>query len=121
MPGPQKITFAEMRSSGVRGLLIYCSAIAAAITSPFWRTNGMMARGFQISSHGLSAQLAASGVQMCGPTSIGISRARLREAFDRAKGISQNKKAPTRPGLLMTFLLVGENQYFATTGAAPNL
>jgi hypothetical protein len=25
MPRPQKITFAEMRSSGVRGLLIYCS------------------------------------------------------------------------------------------------
>jgi hypothetical protein len=24
-PRPQKITFAEMRSSGVRGLLIYCS------------------------------------------------------------------------------------------------
>jgi hypothetical protein len=25
MERPQKITFAEMRSSGVRGLLIYCS------------------------------------------------------------------------------------------------
>jgi hypothetical protein len=25
MPRPQKITFGEMRSSGVRGLLIYCS------------------------------------------------------------------------------------------------
>jgi hypothetical protein len=25
MSGPQKITFAEMRSSGVRGLLIYCA------------------------------------------------------------------------------------------------
>jgi hypothetical protein len=25
MERPQKITFAEMRSSGVRGLLVYCS------------------------------------------------------------------------------------------------
>jgi hypothetical protein len=25
LPRPQKITFAEMRASGVRGLLIYCS------------------------------------------------------------------------------------------------
>jgi hypothetical protein len=25
MPTPQKITFAEMRAAGVRGLLIYCS------------------------------------------------------------------------------------------------
>jgi hypothetical protein len=27
---PQKITFAEMRESGVRGLLVYCATIAAA-------------------------------------------------------------------------------------------
>jgi hypothetical protein len=25
MPGPTKITFAEMRNMGVRGVLIYCS------------------------------------------------------------------------------------------------
>jgi len=31
---PQKITFGEMRESGVRGVLIYCSDTHAAIRSP---------------------------------------------------------------------------------------
>jgi hypothetical protein len=40
-PRPQKITFAEMRSSGVRGLLIYCSDYRCshyiAISGDRWR------------------------------------------------------------------------------------
>jgi hypothetical protein len=50
---PQKITFAEMRSSGVR-----------------------MTFGCLISNQDLFVRPAASAVPTCGPTSIGISRGR---------------------------------------------
>jgi len=40
MERPQKITFAEMRSSGVRGLLIYCAEYKCshyiAVTADHW-------------------------------------------------------------------------------------
>jgi hypothetical protein len=36
----QKITFAEMRDMGVRGVLIYCAA--AATRSPSWLIDGRM-------------------------------------------------------------------------------
>jgi hypothetical protein len=37
---PQKITFAEMRESGVTAVLIYCSTSDAAIRSKCWPTAG---------------------------------------------------------------------------------
>jgi hypothetical protein len=33
---PQKITFAEMRDAGVRGLLVYCADTAAVICQRRW-------------------------------------------------------------------------------------
>jgi hypothetical protein len=39
---PQKITFAEMRAAGVRGLLVYCSDYHAAIGLRSAATDGPM-------------------------------------------------------------------------------
>jgi hypothetical protein len=43
LPRPQKITFAEMRDAGVRGLLIYCSDYKCL--SPSAQTDGLITSG----------------------------------------------------------------------------
>jgi hypothetical protein len=59
---PQKITLAEMRSSGVRGLLRSIALIIiAATTSRSVAIVGPMIFGCPISSRGLSAAIAAQG------------------------------------------------------------
>jgi hypothetical protein len=73
---PQKITFAEMRSAGVHGVLIYCADYKCVTPSPPWRTDGVMTCGFRISSRGLSAQLAASEAPMCDRISTGTGKPR---------------------------------------------
>jgi hypothetical protein len=71
---PQKITFAEMRDMGVRGLLIYCPTTAAATQSRSVEIVGPMISGCPISRRGLCAGPAASAVRMCGLISIGIRK-----------------------------------------------
>ena len=61
---PQKITLAEMRASGVRGLLIYCSDFRC---SPSAGTDGPMTSACPTWSRGLPARLAADAALMCGP------------------------------------------------------
>jgi hypothetical protein len=58
---PQKITFAEMRDMGVRGLLVYCADYAAANRWPSAATLGRMIFDYPISKAGSSASFAASG------------------------------------------------------------
>jgi hypothetical protein len=45
---PQKITFAEMRNMGVRGILVYCADYIARIRSRSAATDGLMTSGCQI-------------------------------------------------------------------------
>lgn len=40
---PQKITFAEMRSAGVHGVLIYCADYKCSHYTPLWRSDGRVA------------------------------------------------------------------------------
>jgi hypothetical protein len=61
---PQKITFGELRASGVRDVLVYCrdhrcSHHTAAITSRSAPTNGPIMCGCRTSNRILSAPLAA--------------------------------------------------------------
>jgi hypothetical protein len=48
MPGPTKITFGEMRESGVRGMLIYCAdyhcSHSIAISADHWATAGRLSK-----------------------------------------------------------------------------
>jgi len=66
-----------MRSSGVHGLLIYCSDYRCshyiAISGDRWPDDV----GCLILSRSSPARPAADAVPTCGPTSIGISRAPL--------------------------------------------
>jgi len=68
---PQKITFAEMRDMGVRGLLIYCAdyrcSHSIAISGDYWPDDLRLS---DIES-GWSAMLAASAAQTCGRISTG--------------------------------------------------
>jgi hypothetical protein len=64
----QKITFAEMRESGVRGLLVYC---AAAIQSRSAAMARPMMPGCPISRSGSHVGSAASAAQTCGRISTG--------------------------------------------------
>jgi hypothetical protein len=66
---PEKITFAEMRSSGVRGLLIYCSDYRCShyITSQSAAIDGRMMFGCLISSPGSFARHAASEAPISDP------------------------------------------------------
>ena len=63
---PQKITFAEMRASGVRGPMIYCSDITARIGLRSAAIDGPMTCACLIWSRGLPARLAAGVVPMSG-------------------------------------------------------
>ena len=55
-----KITFAEMRASGVRGLLVYFSNYLCSHSIAISADDGQMTCGFPISSHGSCARPAAS-------------------------------------------------------------
>jgi hypothetical protein len=72
MKRPEKITLAEMRCTGVRGLLIFIARIIDAVTGlrPA-ATDGRMTFGYPIWSLGLPARLAAGAARMCGRTSAG--------------------------------------------------
>jgi hypothetical protein len=63
---PQKVTLAEMRSAGVRGLLIYCSDYHrshwTAINGDHWPDDIRLL----ILSRGLIAELVEAGEPRCG-------------------------------------------------------
>ena len=69
---PRKITFAEMRESGVRGLLIYCvdyrCSHSIAISGDAWPDDVRLS---DILRRGLFARLAASAAPTCGRISTG--------------------------------------------------
>ncbi|SRR6266550_621683 len=66
-PYTQKITFVELRASGVRNVLI-AGTTNAATTSRSARTAGRMMRGSPTSNRASPAKLAASVVRSCGQT-----------------------------------------------------
>lgn len=61
---PQKITFAQMRTSGVPGLLIYCADYRCSHSIAISATHGLTMRGCPTSSRSSPAPRAASA----GPT-----------------------------------------------------
>jgi hypothetical protein len=67
---PVKITFAEMRDSGVRGILVYCSdyrcSHSIALMADHWPDDLRLS---DIEPQ-LCARPAAGVAQTCGPTSI---------------------------------------------------
>jgi hypothetical protein len=71
---PQKITFAEMRKAGVRGILVYCSdykcSHSIALRADRW------ADGIRLSDiePQFVCKCAASAAPTCGQTSIGRER-----------------------------------------------
>jgi hypothetical protein len=72
---PQKITFAEMRSSGVRGLLIYCSDYKCShSTTMRARKDGQMTFDFPILSRYSSVRRAGKEAPMSGLTLVGKKR-----------------------------------------------
>ena len=86
---PTKITFAEMREMGIRGLLIYCARTTAAATRS--RSAAMRMRDCPISRSASPAGPAASEVQTCDRISIGVANQSFRTAMDRT--IVQNESA----------------------------
>jgi hypothetical protein len=92
----EKITFGEMRASGVRGLLIYCSATGAAIRRQSAATVGRMTSGCPISSRASLARLADGKV----PTFARISPGKKRP--DARRFPDETRRAPTKP-LARTF------------------
>ena len=66
-PPRQKITFGEMRASGVRGLLIYCSDFRCPIRRPLAATAGRMRSGCRTSSRASPVRLAGRVERMSGP------------------------------------------------------
>jgi hypothetical protein len=67
---PEKITFAEMRESGVRGVLVYRSDYRAAATrSRSWLIGGPTISGCPISSRSSPAEPVASAGPICARTS----------------------------------------------------
>jgi hypothetical protein len=71
---PQKITFAEMSSSGVRRLLIYCADYHCSHYIAISGDRVRMMFGCLILSRDLSARLAASEVPTCGRISSGTGQ-----------------------------------------------
>jgi hypothetical protein len=69
---PQKITFAEMRDMGVRGLLIYCSDYKCSHLITMGGDRWPMTCACPTLRRGLSAQRAASVAQTCGRTSAAM-------------------------------------------------
>jgi hypothetical protein len=76
---PQKITFAEMLASGVRGILIYCSDYDVATGLRSAAIDGRMTCACPILSPGLPARRAGGVVRMCGRTF-------LKRGWARAEG-----------------------------------
>jgi hypothetical protein len=68
---PEKITFAEMRDMGVRGLLVFCADYRCATRSPSAATAGPMMSGCPTSSLSSFARPAASAAPTSGGTSTG--------------------------------------------------
>jgi hypothetical protein len=68
---PQKIAFAQMRASGVRGEVIYCTdykcSHSIAISGDAWPDDA----DYPTLSRGLCARLVASVAPACGRTSTG--------------------------------------------------
>jgi len=94
---PQKITFGQLRASGVRDVLVYCRDHSAAITSRLAATVGAMTCGCPTSSRALSAQPGASAARMCGQcfhprawASDGVVRAVLRTHHLAARAQAQD-------------------------------
>ena len=94
----QKITFAEMRAAGVRGVLIYCSDYRCSHSTASTPIDGPMTSGCPISSRGLSALPAAAEVLTSGRIGNRWSRdpglrvtARLRVAIE-AVGARRNSR-----------------------------
>jgi hypothetical protein len=62
--GPQKITLADMRAAGVRGLLVYCSDYHCSHWTAIRATDGPMTSAYPIWSRDLPARLAADAARM---------------------------------------------------------
>jgi hypothetical protein len=71
---PQKITLADMRAAGVRGLTV--PTIIAAIGQRSAATDGRMTCACPIWSRGLPPRLAAGAALRCGRISIGKEEVR---------------------------------------------
>jgi hypothetical protein len=67
----QKITFAEMRATGVRGLLIYCSDFRCSHSTAISGTDGPMTFGYPILKRDLFAGLATRRAPTSGRLSAG--------------------------------------------------
>jgi hypothetical protein len=75
MERPQKITFGEMRESGVRGLLIYCADYHLQPLDSDQRRS--TTSGYPTLSPGSCVRPAATRVQMSGRISVGTRKNRL--------------------------------------------
>jgi hypothetical protein len=78
---PAKITFSEMRDTGVRGILIYCSDYKCSTRLQSAATDGLMTSGSPISKRGSYAKPAEREGLMSGRTP-------LEQAAGRDDGIS---------------------------------
>ena len=56
---PTRVTFAEMRTAGVRGVLIYCSDYSAATPPPSAQIGDLIRSGSAIWKHGSCGKPAA--------------------------------------------------------------
>jgi hypothetical protein len=90
---PQKITFAEMRASGVHGLLVYCADYRCSrmikISADQWADEC----GCLILSRASCARPAASAVRMCGRTSIGTRSRSRRWGIDKVHTLMASSRA----------------------------
>ena len=81
-----KITFADMRDMGVRGLLIYCSDYKCSHSTAISGDDGLMMFSCPIWKHGSFAKLVASEAPMFGRTSTGTLQ--LEQGAGRDDGLS---------------------------------
>jgi len=68
---PTKITFAEMRTAGVRGVLVYCSDYKCSHATAIAQTSGLIMSGSPIWKHGSYAKPAAREAPTSGRTLTG--------------------------------------------------
>jgi len=90
MSRAQKITFAQMmRSSGVRGLLVYCADYKCSHYRAMARwCSAVRSRTFRLLGVRQARCWRAAGFRM------GQAGRAHQGVFDRAKGHAKNKKAP---------------------------
>jgi hypothetical protein len=92
MDHPEKITFGEMRSSGVRGVLIYCGdyhcSHSIAISADRWPDRIRFVFGCPISSRVSSVRRAVIAAPTCGRIgrrALNKAQFNPKQARDRAR------------------------------------